>query len=111
MVYTMNAAESPEHSGRLSDMDREILGAKEARLCIPLVSLPDLDVVEDQLAGLLSTVRILRKTHKGPERHALFQIQREVFRANRIINDQFKEVYERLKVKPPSRGGRPRNGE
>lgn len=119
MVYRNNLAEAtdmpptlpPDQSGRLSEMDLNILGSREVRLCIPIVSLQDLDVVADQLAGLVSTMRALRVTGRsGPERHALFILKKEVERANEVIRDHYREVFARLRLLPPSKGGRPRNG-
>lgn len=116
MVYALKevgmAAElPPDQSGRLSEMDLNILGSREVRLCIPIVSLQDLDVVADQLAGLVSTMRALRVTGRScPERHALFILKKEVERANEVIRDHYREVFARLRILPPSKGGRPRNG-
>lgn len=124
MVYAPNAKDDglaefqagssptlpPEVTGELSELDRQILGGRECRLTIPLVSLADMYVVEELLGSLRTQIAWLRTSSRGrPQRHALFLIRQEVDRANRVIRDHFREVYEKLNVDPPNRGGRPKS--
>ena len=100
-----------DQSGALSKMDLEILGRKECRLCVPIVSRFDLRMVADMLRGLATMMDWESRRGDVPERASLFRVQQEIGLANRRIQDHFRDVYEKLGLLPPSRGGRPRNDE
>ena len=103
------AGPSPENPGALSKMDLEILGRKECRLCVPIVSRYDLRMVADIMRGLATVLDFESRRQDVPERATLFRIQQEIGLANRRIQDHFREVFDKLGLLPPSRGGRPRN--
>jgi hypothetical protein len=111
MGATMEMAgrSSDPGSGGLTDLDRAILGRKECRLCVPVVSRHDLRMVADIMRGLATILDIESRRNDVPDRASLFRVQSEVARANRQIQDHFKAVHETLGILPPSRGGRPRN--
>ena len=91
----------------MSAVDWMVLGKKECRFNIPLVSRYDLRVVADQLRSLATACDFESRRDDLKERTSLMRIRSEVDAANQIIRAHYESVYERLGIPQPKKGGRP----
>jgi hypothetical protein len=97
-----------ENDGTMTAFDFKVLGCKEVRIGVPLVSRYDLRVVADCLRGLATILDVESRRQDVPERASLFRALCEVNSINHRIRDHYEEVYRRLGIPQPKRGGRPR---
>jgi len=91
----------------MTALDWLVLGKKECRLNVPLVSRYDLRVVADQLRALATVCDFESRRTDVPERTSLMRVRSEVDAANLIIRAHYESVYERLGIPVPKKGGRP----
>jgi hypothetical protein len=91
----------------MNALDWMVLGKKECRLNVPLVSRYDLRVVADQLRALATVCDFESRRADVPERTSLMRIRSEVDAANLIIRTHYESVYDRLGIPMPKKGGRP----
>lgn len=93
---------------KLTAYDLELLRPREVRVTIPIISRSDLRVVADYLRGLSTILDVESRRADVPERASLFRVMGEVNLINRRIRDHYADVYKRLGIPQPKKGGRPR---
>jgi hypothetical protein len=93
----------------LTKFDLELLRPREVRVQIPVISRYDLRMVADCLRGLATILDFESRRQDIPERGSLFRVIGEVNLVNRRIRDHYADVYARLGIPQPKKGGRPSN--